>query len=106
MKKERKNRVSKSKCLKKWENLKNKFTKKQIDIGTTVGEAVYFIILAKCIYDAKDINKQTLGILTCLGILGGLLIFYIIEYCIFDIHNSDNENKDYDEDEEDEYDKN
>lgn len=100
MKKERKNRVSKQKCSKKKTKFRNKFTERQVDICTTIAEVVYFIFLAKCIYDA-DLNKQTLGLLTCLGIMGGLFIFYLIEFCIFNIYN-DKENKDCDKDEYDE----
>lgn len=100
MKKERKNRVSKSKCSRKWEKFKNKVTERQISTGTTIVEVVYFIFFAKLIYDAKDLSKQTLAILTCLVIIGGLFIFYLIESCIFNIYHSDDENKDCDEDDE------
>ena len=100
MKKERKNRVSKSKCSKKWEKFRNKFTERQISIVTIITEIAYFIILAKIIYDAKDLGNNTLGILTCFGIIGGLFIFYLIENFILNIYNADDENKDCDEDDE------
>lgn len=95
MKKEGKKRLSG--FFTKLKKICGKFPKKQISALTIVVEAIYLIFVLK-LFNGCQLNQRRMVV--CIGIIGAVFIWYLIEECLFNIFNIFN----IEEDEEDEED--
>lgn len=83
-----------SKFVTKLKELGSRVNKHQIRTGTKIVELIYFILILWYVANSENKTPNSMGLFLCIAIIVGICMGYIMEKCLFNIFDIEDDSED------------